>query len=82
MCLRREILNPLKNGWLPAGEIGDHFPVTAASISRPPAVLREADHMLLWITNLKGEACHVASTSGRSINKFRKRWKSRIPDLS
>ena len=77
--IRREILNLLKNGRLSAGEIGEHFPVTAASISRHLSVLREADlirdtregkyiyydlntsvleEVLLWITNLKGEACH------------------------
>ena len=41
--IRREILNLLKNGRLSAGEISDHFPVTAASISRHLSVLKEAD---------------------------------------
>ena len=41
--IRREILNLLKNGPLPAGEIVDHFPVTGASISRHLSVLKEAD---------------------------------------
>ena len=41
--IRREILNLLKNGRLSAGEISDHFPVTAASISRHLSVLMEAD---------------------------------------
>lgn len=41
--IRREILNLLKNGRLSAGEIAAHFPVTAASISRHLAVLKEAD---------------------------------------
>ena len=41
--IRREILNLLKAGRLPAGEIADHFPVTAASISRHLSVLKEAD---------------------------------------
>ena len=41
--IRREILNLLKNGRLSAGEISDHFPVTAASISRHLTVLKEAD---------------------------------------
>ena len=41
--IRREILNLLKNGRLPAGEIAAHFPVTAASISRHLSVLKEAD---------------------------------------
>lgn len=41
--IRREILNLLKSGRLSAGEICDHFPVTAASISRHLSVLKEAD---------------------------------------
>ena len=41
--IRREILNMLKRGRISAGEIADHFPVTAASISRHLSVLKEAD---------------------------------------
>lgn len=41
--IRREILNLLKTGRLSAGEIGEHFPVTGASISRHLSVLKEAD---------------------------------------
>ena len=41
--IRREILNLLKAGRLSAGEITDHFPVTAASVSRHLSVLKEAD---------------------------------------
>lgn len=41
--IRREILNLLKDGRLSAGEIADHFPVTAASISRHLSVLKDAD---------------------------------------
>lgn len=41
--IRREILNLLKQGRLSAGEIGEHFSVTAASISRHLSVLKEAD---------------------------------------
>ena len=41
--IRREILNLLKQGRLSAGEIGEHFPVTDASISRHLSVLKEAD---------------------------------------
>lgn len=41
--IRREILNMLKNGSMTAGEITNHFPVTAASISRHLSVLKEAD---------------------------------------
>ena len=40
---RREILNLLKQGRLSAGVIGEHFPVTRASISRHLSVLKEAD---------------------------------------
>ena len=40
---RREILNLLKGGRLSAGEICEHFSVTAASISRHLSVLKEAD---------------------------------------
>ena len=41
--IRREILNLLRGGRLSAGDITDHFPVTAASISRHLSVLKEAD---------------------------------------
>lgn len=41
--IRREILNLLKDGRLSAGEITEHFHVTAASISRHLSVLKEAD---------------------------------------
>lgn len=41
--IRREILNLLKSGRMSAGDICDHFPVTAASISRHLSVLKEAD---------------------------------------
>ena len=41
--IRREILTLLKGGRLSAGEICEHFPVTAAAISRHLSVLREAD---------------------------------------
>lgn len=40
---RREILNLLKGGRLSAGAITDHFPVTAAAISRHLSLLKEAD---------------------------------------
>lgn len=40
---RREILNLLKKGKLSAGEITEHFQITAAAISRHLSVLREAD---------------------------------------
>ena len=41
--IRRDILNLLKAGRLSAGEITEHFDVTAASISRHLSVLKEAD---------------------------------------
>lgn len=40
---RREILNLLKNGKKSAGDICDHFDITAAAISRHLSVLKEAD---------------------------------------
>ena len=40
---RREILNLLKKGKLSAGEITDHFDITAAAISRHLSVRKEAD---------------------------------------
>ena len=41
--IRREILNMLKGGRLSAGEIVEHFDVTAAAVSRHLSVLKEAD---------------------------------------
>ena len=41
--VRREILNLLKEGRLSAGEITEHFQITAAAISRHLSVLKEAD---------------------------------------
>ena len=41
--VRREILNHLKAGRLSAGEITEHFDITAAAISRHLSVLKEAD---------------------------------------
>ncbi|MEE1036926.1 MAG: autorepressor SdpR family transcription factor [Oscillospiraceae bacterium] len=43
---RREILNLLKQGRLSAGEITDHFSITAAAISRHLSMLKEADLIL------------------------------------
>lgn len=40
---RREILNLLKTGKHSAGEITQHFDVTAAAISRHLSVLKDAD---------------------------------------
>ena len=41
--VRREILNLLKTGRLSAGEITEHFQITAAAISRHLSVLKDAD---------------------------------------
>ena len=41
--VRREILELLKSGSLSAGEIGSHFDITGAAISRHLSVLKEAD---------------------------------------
>ena len=41
--IRREILEMLKPGRLAAGEIGEHFPVSGAAISKHLSVLKEAD---------------------------------------
>lgn len=40
---RREILNLLKGGRRSAGEIADHFAITAAAVSRHLSVLKDAD---------------------------------------
>ena len=40
---RREILELLKSGRLPAGEIAERFPVSGAAISKHLSVLKEAD---------------------------------------
>ena len=41
--IRREILQLLKNGRMPAGEIGSHFDMTGATISYHLSVLKKAD---------------------------------------
>ena len=43
--IRREILNLLKKGRMPAGEITAHFSVSAPAISRHLSVLKEADQI-------------------------------------
>ncbi len=40
---RREILNLLKAGTMSAGDLGSHFDMSAAAVSRHLAVLKEAD---------------------------------------
>ena len=41
--IRRQILELLKAGRMPAGEIAEKFPVSGAAISKHLAVLKEAD---------------------------------------
>ena len=41
--IRREILELLREGRLPAGEIANRFSVSGAAVSKHLAVLREAD---------------------------------------
>ena len=41
--IRREILDLLRGGRMSAGDITDHFDVTAAAISRHLSVLKDAD---------------------------------------
>ena len=41
--IRREILEMLKAGRLPAGEIAEHFIVSGAAVSKHLSVLRDAD---------------------------------------
>jgi DNA-binding transcriptional ArsR family regulator len=41
--VRREILNLLKKGRMPAGDIVSHFDITGAAISRHLSVLKGAD---------------------------------------
>lgn len=41
--VRREILNLLKAGPLNAGELGTHFDISAAAVSKHLNVLKEAD---------------------------------------
>ena len=41
--VRREILNLLKDGKQSAGQIAEHFDITAAAISKHLSILKEAD---------------------------------------
>ena len=41
--IRRDILNLLKKGRMSAGEIGEHFDVSGAAVSRHLSVLKDAD---------------------------------------
>jgi len=41
--IRREILDLLRYGRLSAGDIGEHFPVSGAAVSKHLSVLKDAD---------------------------------------
>ena len=41
--IRRQILELLKGGRLPAGEIAEHFSVSGAAVSKHLSVLKDAD---------------------------------------
>ena len=41
--IRREILDVLKSGRLPAGEIAERFPISGAAVSKHLSVLKDAD---------------------------------------
>ena len=41
--IRRQILELLKSGRLPAGQIAENFPVSDAAVSKHLSVLKEAD---------------------------------------
>ncbi len=43
---RREILDLLKGGAMTAGEIGEHFPVSGATVSHHLSILKEAGLIL------------------------------------
>ena len=53
---RRAILELLRDGRKSAGELADHFAISAAAVSRHLSVLEE---ILLWLTRLKGDGQHV-----------------------
>lgn len=58
---RREILSLLKNGALSAGEIGEHFNMTGATISYHLSVLKKAD--LVFETRRKNFIYYELNTS-------------------
>lgn len=41
--VRREILEMLRSGRLSAGQIGEHFPISGAAVSKHLSVLKDAD---------------------------------------
>ena len=59
--VRREILQLLKSGRLSAGEIGNHFDMTGATVSYHLKILKKAD--LIWETKVKNYVYYELNTS-------------------
>lgn len=59
--VRREILVLLKSGSYSAGEIGNHFDMTGATISYHLRILKKAD--LVWETKYKNYIYYELNTS-------------------
>ena len=59
--VRREILQLLKSGRLSAGEIGNHFDMTGATVSYHLKILKKAD--LIWETKVKNYVYYELKTS-------------------
>lgn len=59
--IRRNILELLKKGPLPAGEIASHFDLSGATISYHLNILRKAD--LIWETKYKNYIYYELNTS-------------------
>ena len=78
--VRREILGMLKSGRLSAGEITDHFDISAPAISRHLSVLKDADlirdqregkfiYYELNTSVLEEILCFIAELKGDSQNE-------------
>ena len=59
--VRREILQLLKTGKRPAGEIGSHFDMAGATISYHLGILKKAD--LVWETKVKNYVYYELNTT-------------------
>ena len=59
--VRRETLQLLKSGRLSAGEIGNHFDMTGATVSYHLKILKKAD--LIWETKVKNYVYYELNTS-------------------
>ena len=59
--VRREILQLLKSGRMPAGETGSHFDMTGATISYHLCILKKAD--LVWEAKEKNYVYYELNTS-------------------